>query len=103
MQGFEAADRRHRHRQAQVAVEEAVSRIDLAGIAQHARAQRQAFDGEAVAAKCRLGLRRAGDIVPDIAVEPRLGGLHDLVQGQELGGIGGGLAHVGVSSGTGSS
>ena len=94
MKALQRADRREQQRQPQPPAEPLDRRVDPAHVAQHARAERDRVERQAVAAQRGLGLGAADDVVPVVLVEvlPRLG--DDLVQGLEID-AGGGEAPVG--------
>ena len=75
MKALERADRREHDRQAELAPELADRRVDLADVAQHARAKRDRVERHAVAPQRGLGFRPADDVIPVVLVEvlPRLG------------------------------
>ena len=88
MEALERADRREDQRQPHLAAELAGRGIDIADVAQDARAERQGLQRHAVAPQRRLGLRAADDVVPVVLVEvlPRLG--DDLVQVEQVADLG---------------
>ena len=76
--GVKALERSHRRehdRQAELASELAHRRVDLADVAQHARAKGDRVERHAVAPQRGLGFRPADDVIPVVLVEvlPRLG------------------------------
>ena len=81
---LQRADRRQDHRQAQLLAQDLAARVDLLDVAQHARAEGQRVDGDAVAHIGRLRLGAAHQVVPGAArdVAPRR--LHELVQDRVL-------------------
>ena len=85
MEAFQRADRAQHDRQPQLAAEDFGRGIDLAHVAQHARAERDRIERHAVAPQRRFGFDAADDVVPGVLVEvlPRL--VDDLVQVHEVG------------------
>ena len=88
MEAFERADRREDQRQPHLAAELHGRGIDVADVAQDARAERERLQRHAVAPQRGLGLRSADDVVPVVLVEvlPRLG--DDLMQVEKIAHLG---------------
>ena len=84
LEGFQRADRRQHHRQADLAAKDLRRGIDGRDVAQHARLEGDRIERHAVAPQRRLGLGAADQIVPDIGAEPDLRRLDDLVQRREF-------------------
>ena len=77
---LEAADRGEGDGQADGVAEEACGRVDSLDVDQHAGAEADAVEGEAVAAHGGLGGGAADEVVPDVLVEVVARGGDDLVE-----------------------
>jgi hypothetical protein len=86
MKALQRADGRKHDGQTHLAPEMGHAGIDLADVAQHARAQRHGVERHTVAPQRGLGLHPADDVIPVVLAQilPRLG--DDFVQVEEIAG-----------------
>ena len=79
-EALDRADRREHHRDADGLAEERAGRVDLGDVAQHARAEGEGVDRQAVAAQRGLRLGAPDEVVPRSRRQRGARRPHDLVQ-----------------------